>query len=71
MGTLTYVRIEARSINLTAIQAIKAVEVCQSLSNMFRDINLFRFDPLAGTIYILAYESIEVVIYQDGGWKFV
>ncbi|GAP95649.1 hypothetical protein NIES2104_21730 [Leptolyngbya sp. NIES-2104] len=38
---------------------------------MLRDINLFRFDPLSGIIYVLAEESIEVVIFQDGNWEFV
>ncbi|WP_445298440.1 DUF6888 family protein [Leptolyngbya sp. NIES-2104] len=62
---------EEQIINLTVAQAIKAVEVCQSLSTMLRDINLFRFDPLSGIIYVLAEESIEVVIFQDGNWEFV
>ncbi|BAU15156.1 hypothetical protein LEP3755_57130 [Leptolyngbya sp. NIES-3755] len=66
-----YVRIEEKAINLTTAQAIKSVEVCQSLSNMLRDIYLFRFDPLTGNIYILASESIEIVINQNGEMKFV
>ncbi|MGG6266809.1 DUF6888 family protein [Leptolyngbya sp. AN10] len=58
-------------MNLTTAQAFKSVEVCQSLSNMLRDIHLFRFDHLTGNIYILASESIEIVINQNGEMNFV
>ena len=37
----------------------------------FRDIVLFRFDPLRGEIYILAGEDIELIIYADGNWEFL
>ena len=56
--------------SLTAKQALKAVKVCQSLSTLYRDITLFRFDPLTGDIYILAGENIEISINQDGSWEF-
>ncbi|MBE9012441.1 hypothetical protein IQ250_19775 [Pseudanabaenaceae cyanobacterium LEGE 13415] len=66
-----YVRIEEKVINLTIAQAIKSVEVCQKLSDLYREIYLFRFSPITGTIYILARENIELVITQDGTWEFV
>jgi hypothetical protein len=47
------------------------VELCQSLSDGFRDIVLFRFDPLRGEIYILAGQDLELIIYDDGNWEFL
>lgn len=41
------------------------------LSNYYRDIHLFRFDIKTGTIYILADESIEILISRDGKWRFL
>jgi hypothetical protein len=52
-------------MQVTAAQAMKAVEICQRLSNLYRDIYLFRFDPLTGDIYILAGEALSVSIGQD------
>jgi hypothetical protein len=47
------------------------VELCQSLSDLYQDICLFRFDALTGDIYILAGENLEIIIYQDGNWEFI
>jgi hypothetical protein len=55
---------------LTVEQALKVVEVCQSLSTLYKDISLFRFDPLTGNIYILAGDDIQILILQDGSWEF-
>jgi hypothetical protein len=41
------------------------------LSNYYRNIYLFRFDAQAGTVYILAQESIEVLISRDGTWRYL
>jgi hypothetical protein len=41
------------------------------LSNLYRDIHLFRFNPLKGEIYILAGETLEISITSDGIWRFV
>ena len=57
--------------SLTTEQAIKSVELCQSLSDGFRDIVWFRFDPLRGEIYILAGQDLELFIYDDGNWEFL
>jgi hypothetical protein len=58
-------------IALTPAQAIKAVEVCQSLSNLYQDILLFRFDALKGEIYILAGQNLEIIIDTQGTWEFL
>ncbi|WP_414858388.1 DUF6888 family protein [Phormidesmis priestleyi] len=55
----------------TIAQAFAAVQVCQLLSNLYRDIYLFRFNPITGIIYILAQENIEIVIQQNGIWDFL
>ncbi|MFM7440627.1 MAG: DUF6888 family protein [Snowella sp.] len=57
--------------SLTTQQAIKSVELCQSLSDGFRDIVLFRFDLLRGEIYILAGQDLELIIYDDRNWEFL
>jgi hypothetical protein len=41
------------------------------LSNYYQAIHLFRFDAKSGTIYILAAESLELVISRDGTWRFL
>ncbi|WP_445228433.1 DUF6888 family protein [Cyanothece sp. BG0011] len=63
--------IEDKSISLTVAQAIKSVEICQSLSDLHQDIVLFRFDDVKEEIYILAGKDIEVIIYPNGNWEFL
>ncbi len=57
--------------SVTVEQAIKSVELCQSLSDLHQDIVLFRFDDLKGEIYILAGQDLEIVIYDSGLWEFL
>jgi hypothetical protein len=57
--------------SLTVEQAVKSVEICQSLSDLYQDILLFRFDDLKGEIYLLAGQDIEIAIYTDGSWEFL
>ena len=54
-------------------QAVKACMLAQSLSNGFKPIYLFRYDPVEGYIYILAgeEETIQIKIYADGDWEFL
>ncbi|WP_071905637.1 DUF6888 family protein [Crocosphaera watsonii WH 8501] len=52
-------------------QCLKSVELSQSLSNLYQDINLFRFNEQTGEIYILAGEKIEIVIATNGNWRFI
>jgi hypothetical protein len=47
------------------------VELCQSLSDMYLDIHLFRFNDRSGEIYIIAGEDIEIVIAANGTWRFI
>ena len=65
------VTLEKKLTSLTVEQAIKSVEICQSLSDLYQDIVLFRFDDLNGEIYLLAGLDIEIVIYSDGNWEFL
>jgi hypothetical protein len=65
------VKIEARTILPTTQQNFAAVCVCQMLSNYYRDISLFRFDLPSGNIYILAAETMEILISRDGIWRFI
>lgn len=67
----TYVRIEERIILPTAKQGIACIRICQDLSNFFRNIELFRFNPRTGRIYIFAGAELQIVIFQDGNWRFI
>jgi hypothetical protein len=40
------------------------------LSNGYKDILLFRFDPLNGNVYILAGDAIEIIVPSNGNWYF-
>ena len=57
----------------TAAQSLKAVILCQWLSNGFQPIHVFRSDNKYKTIYLQADTSEEIafVIYADGKWEFV
>ncbi len=52
-------------------QAQTCLRVCQSLSNLYQEIHLFRFDKQKGEVYILAGEDIEITIDNHGVWNFV
>jgi hypothetical protein len=56
----------------TTAQAIKAVILCQSLSNGYRPIGVFRYDAKYETIYIQAGENegIALIIFKNGSWRF-
>ena len=57
----------------TVDQALRAVVLCQWLSNCYRQINVFRYDSKLRTIYIQAGTSDEIalVIFADGNWRLV
>jgi hypothetical protein len=57
-------------ISPTDKQAQACLRVCQMLSNTYRDIHLFRFDPETGDVYILAGEDLEVIVPPSGVWRF-
>lgn len=44
--------------------------LCQSLSNFYRDIQVFRYDDVTGLVFILAAENIEILMQRDGTWRF-
>jgi hypothetical protein len=56
----------------TAAQALACVRVCQMLSNGYQPIYIFRYNVYTKVVFILAgvTESIEVVIFPDGYWRF-
>jgi hypothetical protein len=56
----------------TREQAIKAVILCQYLSNGYQPLYFFRYDPKRKEIFVIAgaTEEIEYIIYPDGNWRF-
>ena len=57
---------------LTPEQAIQSVILCQWFSNGYQPINVFRFDAKLKTVYIQGgiTDSIVIVIFSDGSWRF-
>ncbi|MGV0025508.1 DUF6888 family protein [Phormidesmis priestleyi] len=41
------------------------------LSDLYRNIQLFRFSAESGEIYIFAGEELQIIIPQNGRWRFV
>lgn len=56
----------------TQMQMLQTIVICQWLSNFYRPIYLFRYDPIEEYIFILAgeNETIQVTIQKDGEWEF-
>ena len=44
--------------------------LCQSLSNLYRNIQVFRYDDVTGLVFILAAENVEILMQRDGTWRF-
>ncbi|WP_442947804.1 DUF6888 family protein [Nostoc sp.] len=59
------------SILPTTEQALACVRVCQMLSNLYKDIRLFRFDDKTGQVYILAGDELQVIVLNNRIWNFV
>ncbi|WP_414690186.1 DUF6888 family protein [Nostoc sp.] len=55
----------------TTEQALACVRVCQMLSNLYKDIRLFRFDDKTGQVYMLAGDELQVIVLSNGIWDFV
>ena len=36
------------------------------LSNLYKDIRLFRFDDKTGQVYILAEDEVQIIVYPNG-----
>ncbi|MCT7971436.1 DUF6888 family protein [Laspinema olomoucense] len=66
-----YVIMEETAINPTNEQAQACLRVCQMLSDGFRDIHLFRYNPRKGYVYILAGHNLEVMVMSSGEWRFI
>ncbi len=41
------------------------------LSNRYRDIHLFRYNPPKGYVYILAGQTLEIIVASNGEWRFI
>lgn len=67
----TCVKIEEQVIYPTNKQAQACLRVCQMLSNYYQDIKLFRFDAQIGDVYILAGDSMQILVPPDGDWRFI
>jgi hypothetical protein len=54
-------------------QSDTALFLCQLLSNLYRPIQIFRYDRKLKTLYIQAgmSDEIAVIIDEDGNWSFV
>lgn len=62
---------ETTIFNLTAVQALTCLRVCQMVSNSFLDIHLIRFNEIKGYVYILAGDEMEILIFPEGNWRFI
>ncbi len=67
----TYATIEEPNIYPTKEQALACVCVCQMLSNLYRDIQLFRFNAQTGEVYIFAGDELEIIVPRNGLWRFL
>ncbi len=56
----------------TTEQALACVRACQMLSNGYQPIHVFRYNQTTKIVFILAgiTESLEVLIFADGQWRF-
>ena len=63
--------IEGITINPTDDQAQACLRICQMLSNVYRDIQLFRFDDQTGIVFIFAGEELQTVVSPNGLWRFL
>ncbi|HAZ48503.1 MAG TPA: hypothetical protein DDW76_08625 [Cyanobacteria bacterium UBA11369] len=52
-------------------QALACLRVCQMLSSYYRNIELFRFNEQKGYVYIWAGEELQILVFQDGNWRFI
>ncbi|HCF29810.1 MAG TPA: hypothetical protein DEV81_21995 [Cyanobacteria bacterium UBA11049] len=55
----------------TAEQGLICIILCQSLTNFYRPIVLFRLDERTGNIYILAGDELEIEVSRNGRWIFL
>jgi hypothetical protein len=53
----------------TVEQMLACIRVCQTLSNFYTDIHLFRYDEKREEIYVLAGDTIGITIFKTGLWE--
>ncbi len=41
------------------------------LSNLYRDIQVFRFDDKTGDVFILASDELQIIVSRNEPWRFV
>jgi hypothetical protein len=66
-----YVTIEGTAVYPTTRQALMCLILCQSLSDLHRDIQLFRFNQQRGYVFIMAGEDLQILVFRDGTGRFV
>lgn len=54
----------------TPEQMLACIRLCQTLSNFYTDIHLFRYDQQRQEIYVIAGETINIIIKANGDWEF-
>ncbi|MFO5491845.1 DUF6888 family protein [Cuspidothrix issatschenkoi] len=54
----------------TSAQGLKCIYLCQMLTTAYLPIYMVRLDERTGKIFILAGDSIEIVIDRDGNWEY-
>ena len=54
----------------TPEQMLSCIRMCQTLSNFYLDIHLFRYDQQRKEIYIIAGDTINLIIDAQGNWEF-
>ena len=57
-------------MNPTPEQMLSCMRMCQTLSNFYLDIHLFRYDQQRKEIYIIAGDNISLIIDAQGNWEF-
>ena len=54
----------------TPEQMLSCIRMCQTLSNFYLDIHLFRYDQQRKEIYVIAGDTINLIIDAQGNWEF-
>ena len=59
------------SIKIPPVAQLKTCfDLCQRLTLMYRSIAIVCFDEKSRSIFILAGDETEILIYPDGQWRF-
>jgi len=56
--------------NPTVAQLKTCFDLCQRLTLMYRSLSIVCFDEKSRSIFILAGDETEILIYPDGQWRF-